>query len=139
MLRNLLLASLVIIPVTLSTALIVSMRIKRIAEPERIEQFGIQVVRSKETYEFAMLAASMGVLVTVAYILLSQRWPITNELVAGLGFGIAIVLSAAAAFFRPQAGLAGVPELITLNLIWGAGYGWLLPFVIRHFGDLAVI
>jgi hypothetical protein len=88
----------------------------------------------EEAAEIAKLAVAFGLLAAISYLLFEMRWPdLAQFMFAGLGLLSAIVLSIGAAILRPQAGWAGVPEIIALNLVWGAGFGLLLPFVIRQF------
>ena len=133
-------ALLVILAVSVSTRLLVGLRIEQIAEPEKLAVQGVDSVRRQDATDYTLMALALGALAAIAYSLLASRWPATVDTVfmAGASF-MTLSLSAAAAVIRPRAGMAGVPEMLALYLIWGAGYGWLLPIVMGQFDLLSVI
>lgn len=133
-------AMLIVVPVALSTGLIVALRIEQIAEPEKLVRDGIAEVRRQDATDFAMISLAFGALCAIGYSLAASRWPeaVNAAFMVG-GTALTVVLSAAAAILRPQAGLTGVPEVLLMNFIWGVGYGWLLPIVLGHFGSVIQI
>ena len=136
MFSNLMTAFLVILPVAISTSLIAGVRTRAMIDTDQIEMMSFAEARKKEAMELGILALCFGVIATLAYLLMAQSFPsATRGIFMIAGFGLALLLSVAAIFVRPQAGLGGVPEVIAMNVIWGTGYGWLLPFVLRHFGQ----
>lgn len=135
MVKNLLAALIVIIPVALITGVIVSARIEQIAEPTKIQNRGLVNVRKEDGTGFGMIAFAFGVAASLVYLWAQSRWPeLAPNVFLGLGLGLAVLLSVAAAIVRPAAGLRGVPEVIALNLLWGTGYGWAMPLAVRLIG-----
>ena len=53
-----------------------------------------------------------------------------TAIAVGLAIGLTIFFSVAAAIVRPAAKMGAVPECIVLHVLFGAGYGWLLPLLI---------
>lgn len=135
MVKLILTAMVVIVPVALLTGLIVSVRIDQIAEPEKIREQGLETVRAEDSRGFGFIAVMFGLAAALVYVWLASRWPAAaTNLFLALGLGLAVILSVAAAVVRPRAGLGGVGEVVALNMIWGLGYGWVMPLVLRFQG-----
>jgi hypothetical protein len=61
----------------------------------------------------------------------SSCWPdVAQPLIFWAGVGLTVLFSIGAAVVRSSEGAGGIPECIALNVLWGLGYGWLLPLVI---------
>jgi hypothetical protein len=111
------------------TALIVYLRTPQIAGNQEIETEGLARTQRLFILAFTAGAILFGVVVAVAYDFVASRWPvIAQPLFIAVGLGAAIIFSLAAAVLRPRENMGGVPELIALNLTWGVGYGWILPY-----------
>lgn len=122
----------VILFVASVTALIVYQRTPQIAGEEEINQEGLHKTRRLFTIAFPASAVLFGVVVTVAYDFTASRWPsVAQPLFFWGGLLLAVFFSIAAAIIRPREGMGGVREVIALNLLWGFGYGILLPYTIR--------
>ena len=81
---------------------------------------------------WAGAAVAVGALVTTAYLWVDGLWPDRSlPLFVAVGLGGGAVLSVAAAVVRPRRRLAGVPECVTLNLVWGVGYGLAIPLILQ--------
>jgi len=66
------------------------------------------------------------------YDFIYSRWPsITQPVFIISGAGVAIIFSITAAVVHPREGLSGFLEIIAQNLLWGIGYGVILPFTIH--------
>lgn len=133
MFKNLLTALIVILPVTLLSGGLTYWR----AEPLTVENTAEASSREPEisatTLTFAAVAFSIifGLIATVLYTWMIGRWPATAPNVyLGLAIGLTIFFSGAVAIVRPAANLGGVPECIALHVMFGTGYGWLLPLLI---------
>ena len=114
------------------TALIVYQRTPQIAAKEEIDQEGLSNTRKLFTFAFTAGAILFGVVVAVAYDFIAGRWPsLAQPLFFWAGLGTGTIFSLAAAIVRPREGMGGVPEVIALNLLWGLGYGIVLPYTIR--------
>jgi hypothetical protein len=82
-----------------------------------------------------MGALLFGALVAVAFALAARAWPnLAGPLFFWLGLGLAIFFSIGAAIVRPHENMGGVPEVIVMNVVWGLGYGWLLPVALGAMG-----
>ena len=122
----------VILIIAAGTALIVYQRTPRIAGKEEINQEGLSRTRRMFTFTFTASAVLFGVAVVVTFDSIYSLWPdITQPVFIICGVGAAILLSIAAVVIRPRRGMDGVPEIISLNLLWGFGYGLVLLFTIH--------
>ncbi len=81
---------------------------------------------------WAGAALAMGALATIAYLWLDGLLPERSlQVFVAIGLGSSAALSVAAAVVRPRLRLAGVPECVTLNLVWGVGYGLAIPLILQ--------
>ncbi len=81
---------------------------------------------------WAGAALAMGALATIAYLWLDGLLPERSlQVFVAIGLGSSAALSVAAAVVRPRLRLAGVPECVTLNLVWGVGYGLAIPLLLQ--------
>ncbi len=81
---------------------------------------------------WAAAALAMGALATIAYLWLDGMLPERSlQVFVAFGLGSSAALSVAAAVVRPRLRLAGVPECVTLNLVWGVGYGLAIPLILQ--------
>lgn len=87
---------------------------------------------ARAALRWAGAAVAVGALATAAYLWVDQSWPDRSlQLFVAVGLGGSAVLSAAAVVVRPMLRLAGVPECVTLNLVWGVGYGVAIPMILQ--------
>lgn len=140
MFKNILAALLVILPVALLSGGLVYWRAEPLTEQDEIKSEAVPTPGkpNPKKFTFAVLALGVmaGLLISVLYIWMAGRWPDTAPKVyLWLAIGVTIVLSVAVAFVRPMLKMGGVPECIALHILWGAGYGWLLPLVVRWLGQ----
>lgn len=134
MLNEILAVVLVIMPIALLTGGLVYWRAAQIAEPERIAAEGLAVAARESGVGMGVLALLFGTVVSFGYVWMFARWPGVTTIYAAVGLLLALGLSIAAAVVRPRHQLGGVPEVIALNLLWGLGYGWLMPLMVRWLG-----
>ncbi len=81
---------------------------------------------------WAGAALAMGALATIAYVWLDGLLPERSlQVFVAIGLGSSAALSVTAAVVRPRLRLAGVPECVTLNLVWGVGYGLAIPLILQ--------
>ena len=81
---------------------------------------------------WAAAALAMGALATIAYLWLDGLLPERSlQVFVAIGLGSSAALSVTAAVVRPRLRLAGVPECVTLNLVWGVGYGLAIPLILQ--------
>lgn len=131
MLKSLAWALAVIVPVALVTGIIVFARASAIAEPQKIAALGLGAVARQDGATFATLALLFGLVAGAVYASVWPRWHGVTALYVAAAVILGIGLSVAAAVLRTRFGLGGVPEVIALNLLWAAAFGWLAPAVIR--------
>jgi hypothetical protein len=113
------------------TALIVYLRTPEIAGQVEIETEGLARTQRLFTLTFTAGAILFGVVVAVAYNFTANRWPaLAQPLFMWGSLAATLLFSIAAAIIRPREGLGGVLEVIALNLLWGLGYGWVLPYTL---------
>jgi hypothetical protein len=113
------------------TAWLVNQRITQIAGEDEIDEQGLEQTRRLFTLAFTASAVLFGVVVSVIYNYVQNRWAALAQPLFIIGSSSAMLLfSMAAAIIRPRANVGGVKEVITLNLLWGLGYGWFLPYTL---------
>ncbi len=133
MFKNLLTALIVILPVTLLSGGLTYWRAEPLTEEQTVETSSKEPEIGATTLTFAAAVFSVifGLITTVLYTWMVGRWPGTAfNVYLGLAIGLTIFFSIAAALVRPAAKMSGVPECIVLHIVFGAGYGWLLPLLI---------
>jgi hypothetical protein len=131
MLKNLAWTLWAVIPVAVVTGIIVYARADVIAEPQTLAERGLATVARQDALGFAMLALVAGLLFASFYAWVWPRWRGATGLYVASGIVLGLGLSVAAAVLRPKFGLGGLTEVIALNLVWAAGFGWVAPAFVR--------
>jgi len=73
-----------------------------------------------------------GCVAVWVYVWMVGRWPETAPTIyLWLALGIAMCLNIMALSERRKKSRTAVMIWIILNVVWGAGYGWLVPLVLR--------
>jgi hypothetical protein len=122
----------IIFIVTALTALIVSQRTAQIAAEEEIANEGLPRTQGLFTISYTAGALLCGVFLTVAYDFIVTQWPIlARPLFFWGGIVATAMLSISTSRKRQRLGMTGIPEMIVLYMIWGSGYGWLLPYTLN--------
>lgn len=132
MIKTLLMALIVIVPVALLSAGLILWCPEALLE-ENEPKTGNSPVPEPKVFSFAVLAFGIiaGLLITVLLNWMSSRWPDTGATsFTWIATGAAVVLSVAVVFVRPLANMGGIAECIALHALWGIGYGWILPALI---------
>jgi hypothetical protein len=82
---------------------------------------------------FAILAVVFGLVAISVYAWVMARWPDSApQIYLGMGVGLAVLLSIAGVIVPSILGRRGPVVAWTLmNFLWGLGYGWLLPILLR--------
>ncbi len=133
MFKNLLTALIVILPVTLVSGGLTYWRAGPLTEEKTPAAVRKGPEMSAATLTFAAIAFSVlfGLIAAALYTWMSGRWPGTAfNVYLWLSIGLTFFFSIAAAIVRPAAKMSGVPECVALHILFGAGYGWLLPLLI---------
>jgi hypothetical protein len=119
---------LVILPVAFLSAVLVYARADRLAARILVDVKGIRWVRRRGFVGCLWSTFAVGIASAVLYGWLLERDAARAPAVFHLlSIGLAVVLSGAAVWLRRREHFVGVPELIVLNILWGAGFGWALP------------
>jgi hypothetical protein len=125
-------ALLVTLAVAAFSAVLVYARADRIVSESTAAAFDRKRLRRIASAGIAGSALLFGAVVSGLFVAMQTQAP---ELAVGLyrwaSAGAASLLSLAAVRMRAGANMRGVPELIALNLLWAAGFGWALPAVAR--------
>ena len=82
---------------------------------------------------FAILAVVFGLVAISVYAWVVGRWPDSApQIYLWLGIGLAVLLSIAGVIVPSILNKRGpVVAWTVLNFLWGVGYGWLLPLLLR--------
>jgi hypothetical protein len=122
------LALLVVLTVAAISAVLVYARVNHMVKSAMGASFGTRRSRLNASVGMAGAALLVGGAATGLYLALLARW---SELAPGLylGFAIGGVLVIGAALLRngARSGMRGIPELITLTIVWALAYGLVLP------------
>lgn len=123
---------LIVAGVTVITAVIVFTRAEAfavLAGPSFRDQ-GRVIVREQLTGGFTIASLAFGLMVMLMFGIAEYQWgDSTLFLFALLGMGAAIFLSYIVRNVYKHEGINGASVVITINLLWGLGYGLLLPAV----------
>lgn len=137
MMRNLSVALPVIVIIAFLSGGLVYWRADQMVEPGQIALRGLATVRWEEAVGIGFTALIFGLMTSQIYIWLAGQWmEAAAKLYLGFGVAFMAVLTLAAVTVRPLLHLEGIPEVVALNFLWGLGYGWVIPFLIRWFGSL---
>jgi hypothetical protein len=86
------------------------------------------------SFAFTMAAFLFGIMVTLGFYFATGWWQSAERVLFRTAIGLTVLLSVGAAIVRTQVVRGGVAESIALNLLWGLGYGWILPTIMRVMG-----
>jgi hypothetical protein len=112
------------------SALIVYVRADRIVSATTAAAFDDKRLRRTASSGIAGSALLFGAAVSGFFLALEPRFPdLATDLYRIGSVVIAVLLSLAAVRLRRNSKMRGVPELVALNLLWAAGFGWLLPAI----------
>lgn len=129
---NKLMALWVIVPVSLLSGAVAFWRAEQLVAwyPVPVKGTPARIVMASV---FAIAALVFGLVAISVYAWVVGRWPDTApQIYLGLGVGLAILLSIAGVIVPSILGRRGPVVAWTLmNFLWGVGYGWLLPMLLR--------
>ena len=86
------------------------------------------------SFAFTMAAFLFGGLVLGGFYGISGLWLSADRILFWTALTLTVLLSIAAAVVRTTIVRSGAIECVTLNLLWGMGYGWALPAVMKYIG-----
>ena len=124
----------VIVPLSVVSGLFVYFRAHRLAAPALVAARGMPWIRRNGAIGCALSSVAFGMIAGVVYGQVAGEAPDSAWLIFGIGGTAAAgILTAVAAVVRRGQGLRGTAELAVLNVLWGCGYGWLIPAVAGPF------
>ena len=86
------------------------------------------------SFAFTMAALLFGIAVAVGFYFASGWWQSARSILFWTAVSLMVLFSVGALVVRTQVLKAGAAESIALNLLWGLGYGWVLPTVMKAMG-----
>jgi hypothetical protein len=123
-------ALLVIVPVAVVAGLIVYLRAEHMAAPAVLSARGADALRRTGGVGAAFSTALLGAILALLYGWLVDVVPQSASMIFSIGGVVAgVVLALAAVVVRRGRGLEGGWELVVLALLWGCGFGLLIPWV----------
>ncbi len=132
MVRNVLVALLIAVPITLLSVGLVVWRAEAVAGAEEVAAKGLAAVRSSLAGGWLVAGLIFGVMAMLVYRWMLGRWAAeAPRLYLGLAGVLIVALSMLAVVALPMLKRHCLAEYIALHLLWGLGYGWLIPQVIR--------
>ena len=122
----------VVLAVSGSTLVIVWFRHQQLAaeEPSSAEP----LPRHLFAFAFTMAAFLFGIAISVGFYFATGWWQSAERVLFWTAASLTILFSIGAVVVRTQVVKSGAAESVALNLIWGLGYGWVLPSVMRALG-----
>ncbi|MGE5405992.1 MAG: hypothetical protein ACM3PP_13775 [Candidatus Saccharibacteria bacterium] len=122
----------VIIPVSISSAVLVFLRAAQMADPAVVAAKGAAVAGLQSAISYLVGGVVSGVIFTYVYLWMLSKWPASAVgIFHWLGIGLAAMFTVLVLVLFPMWKRAGMAEYIFLNVLWGAAYGWVLPYVMR--------
>ncbi len=132
MVRNTLVALLIAVPITLLSVGLVVWRAEAVAGPAEVAAKGLAAVRSSLAGGWLIAGLIFGLMAMLVYRWMLGRWAAdAPKLYLELAAGLIVALSVLAVVTLPMLKRHCEVEYIALHLLWGLGYGWLIPQVIR--------
>ena len=126
---NLLLSIVVVAAVAAITWIVANARFTQIAIPA--EDDGALPEQQTFTRNFALVGGLVGIAAGVGFLIARGLWPDSAQTVfLVLGLILIAFFSIGAAVVRTQVVKGGAVESIALNVVWGVGYGIVLPFAL---------
>jgi hypothetical protein len=122
----------VVCTVVLATGLLAYFRGEYLLEPAAFRGTTRGTLRVRAVIGYAGLAAILGIVATIFYILLSHVFPFTvAKLFQDIGVGVTVVVSIAVIAFRWKKGMPTLLTLLVIVMMWGLAYGLLLPYLLE--------
>lgn len=85
-------------------------------------------------FAFTMAAFLFGSVIAVGFYVATGWWQSADRILFWTAVGLTVLFSVGALVVRTQVIKGGAVESIALNLLWGLGYGWVLPSLMRALG-----
>ncbi len=95
------------------------------APPSGVEQMPKHLF----VFAFSMAAFLFGLVTAAAFYFASGWWTSARSILFYIALSLTLFFSIGAAIVRTKVVHSGAIECIVLNIVWGMGYGWLLPLV----------
>ena len=120
------------IPVGILTAAIVLIRGKNFASAAEISAKGLLGASLQTAFGYLVGAVIFGAIAVFTYQWMAGRWPENiKDLFLKLAVGLGIFFTILAFVVCPLIKLNRAPEFTAMHLIWVAGFGWLMPTLLK--------
>jgi len=86
------------------------------------------------SFAFTMTALLFGIAVAAGFYFATGWWQAAESILLWTAISLTVLFSVGALVVRTQVLKTGAAESIALNLLWGLGYGWVLPTVMKAMG-----
>lgn len=133
--NNVLISFMVILPVTLLSAAVAYLRAERMASPGQVALKGLSAVRRASVFIWLTGGLIAGLLFSLLYLRIAGSWRDAPLIYMELAIASVFLLSLLAIIVCPMFRKNCAIEYVVLNVIWGLGYGGVLPFLITLFGQ----
>ena len=90
--------------------------------------------RAMFSFAFTMTALLFGIAVAAGFYFATGWWQAAESILLWTAISLTVLFSVGALVVRTQVLKTGAAESIALNLLWGLGYGWVLPTVMKAMG-----
>ena len=129
-LNNILISFMVILPVTLLSVAVAYLRAGRMASLDQVSLKGLPAVRRESVFAWLAGGLIVGLLFSLLYLWMAGSWRDAPLIYMELAVASVFLLSLLAVIACPMLKKNCALEYVLLNVIWGLGYGGVLPLLI---------
>jgi hypothetical protein len=133
--NNVLISFMVILPVTLISAAVAYLRADRMASSNQVSSKGLPAVRKANVFAWLTGGLIAGLLFSLLYLRMADSWHNAPLIYMESAVASFFLLSLLAVIACPMLKKNCAPEYVLLNVIWGLGYGGVLPLLITWIGQ----
>lgn len=132
MFQNIINSLIISIPVGILTAAIVLIRADHFAEPAQVAAKGAFGASLQTALGYLIGAVVFGVIAVFTYQWMAGRWPENiKDLFLKVAIGLGVFFTILAFVVCPLIKLNRAPEFTAMHLFWVAGFGWLMPTLLK--------
>ena len=132
MLQNLINSLAVSIPVGILTGVIVFIRGEQFVDAAQVAAKGLAAARLQVALGYFIGAVVFGAIAVFTFQWMAGRWPENyKDLFLKLAIGLGIFFTVLAIVVCPLIKLNRIPEFTIMHVFYAAGFGWIMPMLLK--------
>ncbi len=132
MFQNIINSLVVSIPVGILTGVIVFIRGENFVDAAQLAAKGLAAAKLQAALGYFIGAVVFGAIAVFAFQWMSGRWPANyKDLFLKLAVGLGVFFTILAIVVCPLIKLNRVPEFIAMHVFYAAGFGWIMPMLLK--------